>query len=129
MLAPALGGVACISVWMGEFEEGERWLRRGWEVVQADIDPAAAVLLHMVTGMLHAGRGEHQSALEALTAAVQAQARLTGVHILAPVIAEWLAPTQARLGMPTEARARPDEFAIAHEPIVGIDLARAPIGA
>src|SRR5207302_5719058 len=38
VLAPALGAVACITVWMGEFEEGERWLRRGWEVVQADID-------------------------------------------------------------------------------------------
>jgi LuxR family maltose regulon positive regulatory protein len=127
MLAPALGAVACIAVWMGEFEEGEDWLRRGWEVVQADIDPAAAVLLHMVTGMLHAGRGEHQSALEALTAAVQAQSLLTGVHILAPVIAEWLAATQARLGMRDEARATLDEFSIEHEPMVGIDLARAAV--
>jgi LuxR family maltose regulon positive regulatory protein len=127
MLAPALGAVACIAVWMGEFEEGEDWLRRGWEVVQADIDPAAAVLLHMVTGMLHAGRGEHQSALEALTAAVRAQSLLTGMHILAPVIAEWLAATQARLGMRDEARATLDEFSIEHEPMVGIDLARAAI--
>jgi len=127
MLAPALGAVACITVWMGEFEEGERWLRRGWEVVQADIDPAAAVLLHMVTGMLHAGRGEHQSAVGALTAAVQAQSLLTGVHILAPVIAEWLAATQARLGMPDEARATLDGFSIGHERMVGIDLARAAI--
>ena len=90
VLAPAFGAVASIAVWMGEFEEGERWLRRGWDVVQAGIDPAVEVLLHMVTGMLHAGRGEHQSALEALTAAVQAQSLLSGVHILAPVIAEWL---------------------------------------
>ena len=125
MLAPALGALACIAVWTGEFEEGERWLRRGWEVVQADIDPAAAVLLHMVTGMLYAGRGEHQPALEALTAAVQAQSLLTGVHILAPVIAGWLATTQARLGMPDAARATLDEFAIEHPRIVGIDLARA----
>ena len=102
MLAPALGAVASIALWMGEFEEGERWLRRGWEVVQADIDPAAAVLLHMVTGMLHAGRGEHQSALEALTAAVQAQSLLTGVHILAPVIAEWLAATKLVSGCQTK---------------------------
>src|SRR5205823_6910113 len=58
VVAPGLGAIACITVWMGEFEEAERWLRRGWEVVQADIDPAAAVLLHMVTGMLHACRGE-----------------------------------------------------------------------
>jgi LuxR family maltose regulon positive regulatory protein len=127
MLAPALGAVACIAVWMGEFEVGEQWLRRGLDFVQADIDPAAAVLLHMVTGMLHAGRGEHRSALEALTAAVQAQSLLTGVHILAPVIAEWLAVTQARLGMPDEARATLDEFASEHERIVGIDLARAAV--
>ncbi len=127
VLAPALGAVACITVWMGEFEEGERWLRRGWEVVQADIDPAAAVLLHMVKGMLHAGRGEHQPALEALTAAVQAQSLLTGVHILAPVIAEWLAAMQARLGMPDEARATLDRFSTEYEPMRGIDLARAVI--
>src|SRR5258706_527840 len=126
-LAPALGALACMAVWTGDFEEGERWLRRGWQVVQADIDPAAAVLLHMVTGMLHAGRGEHQSALEALTAAVQAQSLLTGVHILAPVIAEWLAAAQARLGMRDEARATLDEFSIEHEPMLGIDLARAAI--
>lgn len=127
VLAPALGAAAGIAVWMGEFEEGEHLLRRGWEVIQADIDPAAAVLLHMVTGMLHAGRGELESALEALTAAVQAQSLLTGMHILAPVIAEWLAASQARLGMPDEALAMLDEFSIEHEPMVAIDLARAAI--
>jgi LuxR family transcriptional regulator, maltose regulon positive regulatory protein len=137
VLAPAFGAVASIAVWRGEFEEGERWLRRGWDVVQVNIDPAAAVLLHMVTGMLHAGRGEHQSALEALTAAVQAQSLLTGVHILAPVIAEWLAATQARLGMRDEARATLDGFSTEHERMGGIephpdlyrirDLARAVI--
>ena len=115
VLAPAFGAVAGATVWMGEFEEGERWLRRGWDVVQADIDPAAAVLLHLTTAKLHAGRREHQSALEALTAAVQAQSLLTGVHILAPVIAEWLAATQARLGMPGEARATLDGFSTEHE--------------
>jgi LuxR family maltose regulon positive regulatory protein len=123
VLAPAFGAMAGITLWMGEFEEGERWLRRGWEVIQADIDPAAAVLLHMVTGMLHAGRGEDQAALAALTAAVQAQSLLTGVHILAPVIAEWL----ARLGMPDEARAALDEFSTDHEWIDAVDLARAAI--
>ncbi len=123
VLAPALGALASMAVWIGEFEDGERWLRRGWEVAHADIDPAVAVLLHMVTGMLHAGRGEDRSALEAFTAAVHAQSLLTGVHILAPVIAEWL----ARLGMPDEARATLDEFSTEHEWVDAIDLAQAAI--
>jgi LuxR family maltose regulon positive regulatory protein len=123
VLAPALGALAATAVWRGEFEEGERWLRRGWDVVQADIDPAVEVLLHMATGMLHAGRGEDRSALDALTAAVHAQSLLTGVHILGPVIAEWL----ARLGMADEARTTLDEFATEHEWIDAVDLARAAI--
>ena len=105
ILAPALGAVGGMAIWMGEFDEGERWLRRAWEVAEPHVDPAAAVLLHVATGMLHAGRGQHQSALEAFAAAAQAQSLLTGVHALAPRIAGWLAATQARLGMPDEARA------------------------
>jgi LuxR family maltose regulon positive regulatory protein len=127
VLAPAFGALACMTLWMGEFDEGERWLRRGWDVVEADIDPAAAVLLHMVTGMLHAGRREHQAALEALAAGVQAQSRLTGVHILGSVIAEWLAAAQARLGMPDEGRATLDALSAEDKVMRGIDLARAVI--
>jgi LuxR family maltose regulon positive regulatory protein len=55
--------------------------------------------------MLHAGGGQQQSALEEFRAAAQAQARLTGAHALASPSAVWLAATQARLGMPDEARA------------------------
>jgi LuxR family maltose regulon positive regulatory protein len=94
-----------MAIWMGEFDEGERWLRRAWEVASAHVDPAPAVLLHVATGMLHLGRGQQRSALEAFAAAAQAQSLLTGVHALAPRIAGWLATTQARLGMLDEARA------------------------
>src|SRR5256885_3882634 len=73
--------------------------------------------------MLHACRRDYRLALEALTAAVQAQSLLTGVHILAPVIAEWL----ALLGMPDEARATLDEFSTEHEWIDAVDLAHAAI--
>ena len=89
----------------GEFDEAERWLHRAWEVAEPQIDPAAAVLLHMVTGMLHAGRGQHQSALEEFAAGAQAQSLLTGLHALTTPVVGWLAATQARLGMPDEARA------------------------
>src|SRR5260370_18995366 len=89
---------------MGEFDEAERWLRRAWEVAAPQIDPAAAVLLHASTGMLHAARGLHQSAIQEFAAAVRAQSLLTGLHVLGPPIARWLAATQAPLGMADEAR-------------------------
>src|SRR4029079_15285196 len=74
ILAPALGAGGGMAIWMGEFDEGERWLRRAWEVASTHADPAAAVLLHVATGMLHAGRGQYRPALEAFAAAGQAPA-------------------------------------------------------
>jgi LuxR family maltose regulon positive regulatory protein len=61
------------------------------------------MLLYAATGMLHAGRGQRRSALEAFAAAARAQSLLTGVHALAPRVTGWLAATQARLGMADEA--------------------------
>ena len=110
ILAPALGAVGGMAIWMGEFDEGERWLRRAWEVGSAHVEPATAVLLHLAAGMLHAGRGQLRPALDAFLAAARAQSLLTGVHALAPRIAGWLATTQARLGMPAEARRTLAEF-------------------
>ena len=112
---------------MGEFDEAERWLRRAWDVAEPQIDPAAAVLLHASTGMLHAARGQHQSALQEFAAAVRAQSLLTGVHVLGPPIAGWLAATQARLGMPDEARATLTGFSAEDELVHGIRTARAAI--
>jgi LuxR family maltose regulon positive regulatory protein len=135
ILAPALGAVGGMAIWMGEFDEGEHWLRRAWKVAEPHVDPAAAILLHVATGMLHAGRGCHQSALEQFAAAARAQSLLTGVHALAPRITGWLAATQARLGMPDEARAtlrefsdEPEQIGAIHEGQMGaIDNARAVI--
>ena len=112
---------------MGEFDEAERWLRRAWEVAAPQIDPAAAVLLHASTGMLHAARGQHQSALQEFAAGVRAQSLLTGVHALGPPIAGWLAATQARLGMLDEARATLTGFSAEDEVLGGIRAARAVI--
>jgi LuxR family maltose regulon positive regulatory protein len=105
IVTPAFGAVAGMAIWTGEFDEGERWLRRAWEVSDPSVDPAATVLLHVATGMLHAGRGEHRSALEAFEAARRMESQLSGVHALAPRITGWLAAAQARLGLPGEARA------------------------
>src|SRR4051812_42171584 len=105
ILTPAFGALAGWAIWTGEFEEGERWLRRAWEVAEPHLDPAAAVMLHVAAGQLHAGRGHHQSALEEFAAAARAESHLTGSPCPTARIVAWLASTQARLGMPDEARA------------------------
>jgi LuxR family maltose regulon positive regulatory protein len=127
ILAPALGAVGGMAIWMGEFDEGELWLRRAWEVASAHADPAAAVLLHMATGMLRAGRRQHQSALEEFSEAANAQSLLTGVHALAARVTGWLAATQARLGMPREARATLGGFSAESERVGALHNARAVI--
>jgi LuxR family maltose regulon positive regulatory protein len=127
ILAPAFGAVGGMALWMGEFDEGERWLRRAWEIAEPHVDPAAAVLLHLATGMLHAGRGQHRSAFEEFAAAARAQSLLTGVHALAPRIAGWLAAMQARLGMPAEAHATLSGFSAEPERRGAIHNARAVI--
>jgi LuxR family maltose regulon positive regulatory protein len=127
ILAPALGAVAGMAIWRGEFDEGERWLRRAWEVAEPYVEPAPAVFLHVAMGMLHAGRGQNQSALDAFAAAARAQLLLTGVHALAPRIAGWLAIMQARVGMPDEARATLTGFSAAPERMGAIFNARAVI--
>jgi LuxR family maltose regulon positive regulatory protein len=127
VLAPALGTVGGMAIWMGEFDEGERWLRRAWEIAAPHADPAAAVLLHVATGMLHAGRGQHRSALQEFAAAARVESQLTGVHALAPRITGWLAATQARLGRTEEARASLTGFSAEPDRMGAIANARAVI--
>jgi len=43
--------------WTGEFDEGERWLSRAMQAVQADTGADIRLLVHMASGMLQAGAG------------------------------------------------------------------------
>ena len=105
VIAPALMTLAGTMVWTGEFDEAERWLRRAVRALQTDTGPDIRLLLHQTTGILHAGRGRHQEALEEFSAAERLRSQLEGSHALASQVTGWLLATQARLGMPGEARA------------------------
>jgi LuxR family maltose regulon positive regulatory protein len=127
MISPALVTLASTMIWAGEFDEGERWLQRTEQALQSDAGPAMRLLLHLVTGMLHAGRGHHQKALEEFSAAGHMQS-WSGSHTLVSQVTGWILATQARLGMPDVARAAlarlPDEQAGSGE----VRNARAVIG-
>ena len=106
VIAPALMTLAGTMVWLGEFDEGERWLRRTERALQTDTGPDIRLLLHQTAGMLHAGRGRHHEALEEFGAAEHLASQLEGSQALASQVTGWLLATQARAGLPGEARAR-----------------------
>ena len=105
VIAPALMTLAGTMVLLGEFDEGERWLRRTERALQTDTGPDIRLLLHQTAGILHAGRGRHHEALEELGAAEHLGSQLEGSQALASQVTGWLLATQARLGMTGEARA------------------------
>ena len=105
IVAPALVTLAGVMVWTGEFDEGERWLQRTKQVLQADTGPDIRLLLHLTAGILHACRGRHREALEEFSTAEHLRSQLEGSHALASQVTGWLLATQARLGMTGEARA------------------------
>ena len=105
VIAPALMTLAGTMVFLGEFDEGERWLRRTERALQTDTGPDIRLLLHQTAGMLHAGRGRRHEALEEFSAAEHLGSQLAGLQALASQVTGWLLATQARLGMTGEARA------------------------
>jgi LuxR family maltose regulon positive regulatory protein len=92
VISPALITLAGTLVWLGEFDEAERWVQRTALALQTDNGPIMSLVLHHTTAVLHACRGRLREALE-------------GSHALASQVTGWLLATQARLGRPGEARA------------------------
>jgi LuxR family transcriptional regulator, maltose regulon positive regulatory protein len=105
LVAPALATLAGTSIWMGELDEGARWLQRAWKAVEQNLDPANGVLLRLAEGMLHAGAGEPQRSLDELQLAEESETLVEGEHVLAPQVSAWIASTHARLGQSEQARA------------------------
>jgi LuxR family transcriptional regulator, maltose regulon positive regulatory protein len=104
IVAPALIALAGTMAWTGHFEEGDRWLERTARALQADTGPDLRLLVHITSGMLQAGRGRHREALGEFSAAEYLGSQLAESHALASRVSGWTLATQARLGMPGEAR-------------------------
>jgi LuxR family maltose regulon positive regulatory protein len=105
VIAPALVTLAGTMVWLGQFDEAERWLHRSAQALQTDTGPDIRLLLHHTTGTLRACRGRRREALEEFSAAERLRSRLAGSHALASQTTGWLLAAQARLGLTGEASA------------------------
>jgi len=105
VIAPALMTLAVTMAWLGDFDDCERWLRRSERALQTDTGSDIRLLLHQAAGILHVGRGRHHEALEEFSAAEHLGSQLEGSHALASGVTGLMLATQARAGMPGEARA------------------------
>jgi LuxR family maltose regulon positive regulatory protein len=118
VIAPALIMLAGTMAWTGEFDEGELWLRRSAPAVQTDTGPDLRLHVHMASALLHAGRGRHQEALQEFSEAERLRSQLEGSHAWDSQMTGWLLATQARAGLPEQARAL----------LAGVDAERASSG-
>jgi LuxR family maltose regulon positive regulatory protein len=105
VIAPAQATLAGTLVWTGEFDRGEQWLARARRATQSDGEPGIRLLVHLVSAVLPAARGQHRDALAEFAAAGQVQARMAGEHSLTSWVIAWTIATQARLGEVKHARA------------------------
>jgi LuxR family maltose regulon positive regulatory protein len=105
VISPALVNLAGALIWVGEFDEGDYWLRRAARAVETDTGPVIRLLLHIGTGALLAGRRMLREALAEFIAVEHLQAQLAGSHALAGQLTSWRLATQARLGQLGDARA------------------------
>jgi LuxR family maltose regulon positive regulatory protein len=97
--------LAGMMVWTGEFDEAERWLRRAAPALQTDTGPDLRLHAHMAGGLLQAGRGRHHEALREFSAAKRLRSQMEGSHARDSQMTAWLLATQARTGLPDQARA------------------------
>jgi LuxR family maltose regulon positive regulatory protein len=105
VIAPALVNLAGVLIWTGEFDEGDRCLRRLARALETDAGPTIRLLQHLGTGLLMSGSRRQPDAFAEYSAAEQLQARLDGSHALMRQLTGFRLATQARLGQLSEARA------------------------
>jgi LuxR family transcriptional regulator, maltose regulon positive regulatory protein len=105
VIAPAQATLAGILIWTGEFSRGEQWLDRARRATQAGGEPGVQLLVHLISAILLAARGQHREALAEFAAAGHVQAFMAGEHALTSRVTSWTIATQARLGQVDQARA------------------------
>ncbi len=104
-LVTALATGAMALLWLGRFDEAERWLERAGRVLQPDGEPGSELIVHDVRGLLRLAQGRFEEALAALRAAERMQALLATKHAFVVAVRARLLQTQARMGQLAAARA------------------------
>ena len=105
LLGGALAGGGVALVWLGRFDEAERWLDRAQDTLRPDGEPGAAFVLHYGRGVLHFAQGRYADARDAFVAAQRVTWHLASEHALSVELCNRLVQTYVALDDRPEARA------------------------
>jgi len=94
----ASGVVGYVLTGQGRFEEAEPWIQRAERTLRAEVEPAQAVGVRLVRGLLEFGRGRDADALAAFQAADRLAGRLAEPSMLVLPNRSLLVQTLVRLG-------------------------------
>ena len=98
VIVTALATGAMALLWLGRFDEAERWLERAGRALRPGGEPGTELIVDYARALLCLARGSLEEALAALRAATQMEGLLAGEHAFAPVVRARLLQTQARMG-------------------------------
>jgi LuxR family maltose regulon positive regulatory protein len=99
----ATGAIALL--WLGRFDEAERWLERAEHTLHPDGEPGSELIVDDARGLLCLAQGRLDEALAAFRAAERMQTLLGTKHPFALAGRARMLQTQACMGQPTAARA------------------------
>ena len=98
VIVTALATGAIALLWLGRFDEVERWLERAERTLVPDGEPGTELIVHHARGLLRLARGRFDEALAAFRAAERMQALLADEHPFALRTRARLLQTQVRHG-------------------------------
>jgi LuxR family transcriptional regulator, maltose regulon positive regulatory protein len=90
--------LANVLTWQGRLEDAEGWIQRAERTIRADAEPAAALSVYYVRGVLELARGRDPAALAAFRAAERLAGLLAAPHLLVMRVRALLLHTLVRIG-------------------------------
>ena len=105
VIVTGLATGAMALLWLGRFDEAERWLERAGRTLHPDGEPGTELIVHHARGLLRLAQGRLEEALAALRAAERMEALLADRHPFARRTQARLLQTQASMGQLAAARA------------------------
>jgi LuxR family transcriptional regulator, maltose regulon positive regulatory protein len=104
VIVTALATGALALLWLGRFDEVERWLERAEHTLHPGGEPGTELIVHHARGLLCLARGRFDDALVAFRAAERMQVLLADRHPFARRTEARLLQVQARMGELAAAR-------------------------